>query len=254
MTKNTSSAGNSRAASCANDDLSDLFSNPNVAESIRGDSPSAFEAASEFWRSALSANVLEPRMKELILLALHATVTALNGPQIQRHISRALSAGATKKDILDVLITIAGVANHAVYFALPVLMNELKQLGHEEAELPPMTASSQAIKDDFIAKRGFWNEQRDIVARAMPTYFSALNVLSTQAWTEGSLITKERELICIAIDCSVTHMFGPGLAIHIRNALNKGATRDEILEVFALASATGLEGFVMATEALYSTN
>jgi len=47
-------------------------------------------------------------------------------------------------------------------------------------------------------------------------------------------------------------MFEPGLAIHIRNALKKGASRDEILEVFHLAAVTGLEGYILGAEALYS--
>lgn len=190
-------------------------------------------------------------MKELVLLALHGTITALNTALIHRHIERALAAGATEKEVLDVLITIVGVANHALYFALPVLMRELQALDHPESKLPPMGEEASSIKADFISKRGFWNEQRDIVARAMPQYFAALSEISTESWVNGGLTPKERELICIAIDCSVTHMFEPGLAIHIRNALKNGASRDEILEVFALASAIGLEGYIAGAEALH---
>jgi alkylhydroperoxidase/carboxymuconolactone decarboxylase family protein YurZ len=47
-------------------------------------------------------------------------------------------------------------------------------------------------------------------------------------------------------------MFEPGLAIHIRQALQKGATRKEILEVFQLAALTGLEGYILGAEALFS--
>jgi alkylhydroperoxidase/carboxymuconolactone decarboxylase family protein YurZ len=223
-----------------------------VARCVDEAAPAMYEAAAGFWRSAHIAPALAPRMKELVLVALHATVTTLHADGCRRHIARALAAGATEQDVLDVLITIVGAANHALYFAVPVLMREMQAIGHPDADVPPVTPQSQAIKDDFIRTRGFWNEQRDVIVRLMPEYFAALSHLSTSSWKRGALTDKERELICIAIDCTVTHMYEPGLAIHIRHALEKGATREEILEVFHLASVTGLEGYFLGGEAMYS--
>ena len=39
-------------------------------------------------------------------------------------------------------------------------------------------------------------------------------------------------MIYIAIDASTTHMYEPGLKVHIRNALKYGATKAEIMEVY----------------------
>ena len=232
--------------------LAAVFNDNEVARRLEQASPSIYEAADRFWRSAQAAPALTARMKELVQIALHATVTTLHAEGVRRHVRRALTAGATEQDVLDVLITIVGAANHALYFAVPVLMRELKAAKHPEAEAPAVTPESQAIKDEFIRTRGFWNEQRDIIVRAMPQYFAALSHLSTEPWKNGTLTEKERELVCIAIDCTVTHMFEPGLAIHIRHALEKGASRDEILEVFHLAAVTGLGGYILGAEALYS--
>ena len=232
-------------------DLAGVFSDSSVADQLEETVPTLHAAASRFWGSALTSEALTARMKELVLVALHGTATSLNGEGIQRHIERALAAGATPKDVLDVVFTIAGIANHALYFALPVLMDELSAAGHKGAELPAMTEEAQRIKDDFIKQRGAWNEKRDLIARLMPKYFAALSEYSTVSWKDGSLSRKERELICIAIDCTVTHMFKPGLALHIRGALEHGATREEILAVFELASVTGLESYIQGAEALY---
>jgi alkylhydroperoxidase/carboxymuconolactone decarboxylase family protein YurZ len=76
--------------------------------------------------------------------------------------------------------------------------------------------------------------------------------VSTISWQDGSLTRKERELICIAIDCTITHTFEPGLRIHIRNALKEGATVHEILDVFKLASVIGLEGYILSAEAMFN--
>jgi alkylhydroperoxidase/carboxymuconolactone decarboxylase family protein YurZ len=190
-------------------------------------------------------------MKELVLVAMHATATSLNGPATQRHVRRAIEAGASPLDVLDVLLTIAPGANHALYFAIPVLLKELKAAGSPEAALPAPTPEAQAIKEEFIRTRGVWLEQREAIFRLMPKYFAALSQLASASWKDGSLTRKERELVALAIDCIVTHMFEPGLAMHIRCALEHGATRDEILEVFQLASLLGLETYIQGAEALF---
>lgn len=232
-------------------DFSAVFHSRTVAGRLEKASPTTYAAAARFWRSAHVAPALSPRMKELVLVALHATVTSLHSDGVRRHVGRALAAGASEQDVLDVLLTIVGIANHALYFAVPVLMRELEAAGHAEAELPPITPEAQTTKEEFIRTRGFWNEQRDVIVRMMPEYFAALAQLSMDPWKNGTLTDKERELACIAIDCTVTHMYEPGLAIHIRNALQKGASRDEILEVFHLAALTGLEGYILGAETLY---
>jgi alkylhydroperoxidase/carboxymuconolactone decarboxylase family protein YurZ len=231
-----------------------IFSSQTVAAKLRAAAPSNYAAAQRFWQSAQDGPALVPRVKELILLALHATSTALDRDGVRRHASRALAAGASEQDIFDVLLTIVGIANHALYFAVPLLMRELQSLGHPDADLLPVTAEAQAVKDEFIRARGFWNEQRDVIVRAMPDYFAALAQLSAEPWTNGSLTDKERELVCIGIDCTVTHMYEPGLVIHIRGALKQGATRAEVLEVFHLAAMTGLSGYILGAEALYGRN
>jgi alkylhydroperoxidase/carboxymuconolactone decarboxylase family protein YurZ len=234
------------------EDLAAVFSDRNVASRLREAAPATYAAAARFWRSAHSAPALSPRMKELVLLALHATATTLYADGVRRHIGRALAAGATEQDVLDVLFTIVGAANHALYFAVPVLMRELEAAHHPEAEPPPVTPEAQAIKEEFIRSRGFWNPQRDAIVQMMPEYFAALTGLTTEPWKQGVLTDKERELVCIAIDCTVTHMYEPGLAIHIRQALQKGASRNEILAVFQLAAVMGLEGYIRGAETLYS--
>lgn len=233
-------------------DMRAVFSTSEVARRLEQAEPASYAAAARFWGLAHTTPALTPRMKELVLVALHGTVTALDSEGVRRHVRRALAAGATEQDVLDVLITITSAANHALYFAVPVLMRELKAAGHPEAEPPPPTAEALAIKEEFVRTRGFWNEQRDVIVRMMPEYFAGLSEISTVSWKNGPLTVKERELMCIAIDCSVTHQFEAGLAIHIRNALRAGASREEILEVFQLASVTGLEGYFLAAEALYS--
>ena len=43
-----------------------------------------------------------------------------------------------------------------------------------------------------------------------------------------------------AFDCASTHLYVPGLKLHIRNAIGYGATPQEILEVFEIATLLSL--------------
>ena len=61
---------------------------------------------------------------------------------------------------------------------------------------------------------------------------------------------KVKELVDCAIECVTTHLFAPGLKIHIRNALEKGASREEVMEVFELASLMGAQTVLAGVEVL----
>jgi len=230
-----------------------LLRDPDVVDAVRAVSPSLYAAASEFWRAATGGH-LPARTKELVLLAMHATATALNVHAIRRQIDRALHAGATEAEILDVLITIVSVANHALYTTVPILVEELEAAGIK-ADLSPLEEHEfQATKEEFIASRGFWNLDREQLTRMMPDYYRALSKMSTESWKSGALTAKEREFVCIGIDCTVTHVYEPGLRRHVREALGHGATREEICEIFQLAALLGLEGFVIGATALFGTS
>jgi alkylhydroperoxidase/carboxymuconolactone decarboxylase family protein YurZ len=226
------------------------FSDDKVPAALRERFNSSYTVAGGYWTTAMTAPHLSARIKELVVLALHASASALNSEAVTRHVQRAREAGATEADILDVLLSIVGLANHALYFALPLLVDELQSAGGPAASLPELRPDIAAVKADFIRTRGFWTEERDLLARFMPDYFVALSAASVEPWRTGSLSTRERELIFIAIDASVTHMYAPGLRLHIRNALKAGATRNEILEVFHLVALMGLEGYILGASAL----
>ena len=225
-----------------------------TATNLRRVAPDAYDAVDRFWGAVYKSPHLSPRMKELVLLALHGSSSSLNAQAIDRHVKRALMAGASPSDVNDVLVTIIPLANHPLYAGISVLLDELKKAGQESAaEPPPLTADVQAIRDDFISKRGYWTPMRDVIGRLMPEYFKSFIHACMEPWRSGSLTPKERELLYIAIDCSVTHTYEPGMRMHIQNALRYKATRDEILEVFQLAGLMGTEGYILAAACLATT-
>ena len=54
------------------------------------------------------------------------------------------------------------------------------------------------------------------------------------------ICNKIKEFIYIAIDTATTHLHTEGSRSHIRNALEHGATKEEIMEVFQCVSVLGM--------------
>jgi alkylhydroperoxidase/carboxymuconolactone decarboxylase family protein YurZ len=106
------------------------------------------------------------------------------------------------------------------------------------------------IKQGFIDARGYWSRGWDPLLDLAPDYFEAYAKLSSVPWKTGTLSPKVKELLYIAIDSSMTHMYEPGLRVHIRNALRHGATRDEIMEVYQLTSSIGVHAVTMGVPVL----
>lgn len=231
--------------------LDEVFRSQAVAEKFRTLSPTFHRAASDLWRAPFAGGHLTPRMRELVLFAMHVSATALNVGAVERQTKRIGAAGGTLEDIFDVLVTIASLASHALYSSLPILEEEWLAAGNAPPSPSMSDSQFETIKQRFIEIRGFWNKDREPLARNLPDYFAALTSISTISWQEGALTVKEREFICIGIDSTVTHSYPPGLRSHIRNAIKHGATREEIMDVFQLAGLMGLEGLVMTAEAVW---
>jgi len=230
----------------AADRLASNFLDATRARQVRDKGEGFYDAVDGFWNAVYNSPHLTLRMKELVMLALHASSSSLNADAIARQVRRALAAGASETDVADVLVTIIPLANHPLYIGIPVLMEELSKAGLEaETEMPPMSGAALAIKENFVSSRGYWTPMRDTIASWMPEYFGSFINACMSPWRDGSLTPAERELMYIAIDCSITHTYEPGMRMHIQNALRYGATRDQIMEVFQLAGLLGTEGYIL---------
>jgi alkylhydroperoxidase/carboxymuconolactone decarboxylase family protein YurZ len=188
---------------------------------------------------------LEPKVKELVLLAVDAATTHLYAPGAREHVQRALELGATPAEVMEVLELTSTMGIHACNVGVPILVEELETAGQPLGS-EPLTARQEEIKAEFIAKRGYWNPFWDGVLRLDAEFFAAYTAFSAWSWETGALEPKTKELVYTAFDASATHMFEPGLRQHIRNALSLGATKEEIMEVLELASTIGAQAWAVA--------
>jgi alkylhydroperoxidase/carboxymuconolactone decarboxylase family protein YurZ len=108
----------------------------------------------------------------------------------------------------------------------------------------------QEIKDTFMRNRGYWADVWEEVLKLSPDFFEAYMELSSVPWKVGVLEPKIKEFIYIAIDAATTHLYRPGLRVHVRNALQHGATMAEIMEVLQLTSVLGIHTCTMGVPVL----
>jgi alkylhydroperoxidase/carboxymuconolactone decarboxylase family protein YurZ len=92
----------------------------------------------------------------------------------------------------------------------------------------------------FVEARGFWSSSLQALLETDPDFFAAFLRLSVVPWRTGSLDPKVKEFVCIAVDGAATHLYEPGFRLHVRRALELGATKEELLEVLQLTSTLGI--------------
>jgi alkylhydroperoxidase/carboxymuconolactone decarboxylase family protein YurZ len=110
--------------------------------------------------------------------------------------------------------------------------------------------SADQLRAEFKRRRGRWHDDWEAMLAFSPAYLAAYLELSAYVADRGALSPRLRELIYVATNCSPTHMFERGVRNHAREALEEGATRDELLAVAAIVSAVGGQTYMMGAAAL----
>jgi alkylhydroperoxidase/carboxymuconolactone decarboxylase family protein YurZ len=209
-------------------------------QSLLDTDPGFFETFVELAAVPRRSGALDPKVKELVCVAVNAAATHLFEPGIRAHVRRAIEVGVGREELLEVLQLTSTLGIHAATVGVPLL---LESMG--ERDPTPLDERRAALKSDFEAKRGYWHGFWDGLLELDPDFFEAYVDFSAYPWVNGVLEPKVRELIYTAFDASATHMYVPGLRQHVENALGYGATPAEVMEVFELASTIGIHGYLV---------
>ena len=192
---------------------------------------------------------LEPKVKELVALAADAAATHLYEPGIRQHIAAAFDHGATTAEVMEVLELTSTLGIHACNIGVPLLLEVLQEEGLRDGPAP-LDERRERLKAEFTANRGYWHSFWDGVLELDPDLFEAYIEFSSVPWRSGPLPPKVKELIYIAFDASATHLYVPGLKLHMQNAVRLGATAGEIMEVLAVVSVIGIHAATTAAPIL----
>lgn len=227
---------------------------------VRGTWSDAWEAVlrldPEYLRSYLKLssvplrkNHLPDKIKEFVYVAVDSAATHLYTPGIRQHVRAALDAGATREEVMEVLELTSTLGIHAANIGVPLLLEVLEEEGMRDGPAP-LDERQLQLKEEFTEKRGYWHEFWDGLLELDPELFEAYVDFSSVPWTSGVLEPKHKELIYCAFDAAATHLYVPGLKLHMRNAVRYGATAEEILEVIEIASVIGVHTVTTAAPLL----
>lgn len=192
---------------------------------------------------------LEPTVREFIFIAADAAATHLYTPGIREHIRAALGLGASAAEVMEVLELTSTLGIHACNIGIPLLIEVLQEEG-KRAGPAPLTAQQEKLKADFTASRGYWHEFWDGLLELDPELFAAYLEFSSLPWRQGVLPPVVKELVYIAFDAAATHLYVPGLKLHMRNAVRLGASAEEIVEVLEIVSVIGIHAATTAVPIL----
>jgi alkylhydroperoxidase/carboxymuconolactone decarboxylase family protein YurZ len=222
------------------------FWTPQLEAILQAD-PDFFAAYLEFSAVPARHGALEPKVRELICVAVDASSTHLHADGTRTHIRGALRAGATQAEIMEVLELTSVLGIHTCTLAVPILLEEAAGPDGAAAQLTPR---QEELKQAFVSSRGFWAPPFEAILRADPDFFAAYAAFSGVPWVSGVLPPKVKELVYLAVDAAATHLHAGGTRAHLRRALQHGATAGEVMEVLELTSGLGIHAATMAVPIL----
>ena len=92
----------------------------------------------------------------------------------------------------------------------------------------------------FVEANGYWTPAWQALLDEDAGFFATFVELAAVPHRSGALDPKVKELVCVAVNASATHLFEPGIRAHVRRALELGASKEEVLEVLQLTSTLGI--------------
>ena len=187
--------------------------------------------------SPWDSGVLPRKEVELIYLALNCACTNLDEEGTRRQIRAALDAGATRNEIILVLKCGVGLAVHSCSVGAPILLEEMQAAGVK----PSGGAKPETPACDAMRAIGQWNTAWDPFYELSPLWTDKFFAFGASIYKSGLFTPRFLELMSIAFDASITHLYTPGIRRHIKAALNAGATPEEIMTVLQICVSMGVE-------------
>lgn len=212
-------------------------------------SPGFLDAWARLAAVPVRKNHLGAKDRALIALSASTAATHLYAPGIRRQVRNALDAGASTDEIMEVLALTATLGIHACNIGVPLLLEVLEEAGQRSGP-EPLTARQEQLKSDFARDRGYWHTFWDGLLELDPDLFEGYLDFSAYPWRHGVLTPKMKEFIYCAFDAAATHLYVPGLKMHMKNALGYGATKEELMEVLEIVSLIGMHGAELAAPIL----
>jgi alkylhydroperoxidase/carboxymuconolactone decarboxylase family protein YurZ len=193
--------------------------------------------------SAHPGDVLDRQTKELVHIAVDCSTTHLYHRGTRAHINYAFNNGVTVDEILDVFILASTVGIRSSAAGAGLVAEAVE--GAENDDI------NEELKAEFRERLGYWSEDLEALLRLDDEHFAQYFELMALPWEEGVLEPKVREFVLLAIEIAPTRHNEDAARHHVENALEHGATVEEVMSVIETASVIGvhtMDSMVILTE------
>ncbi|WP_144906114.1 carboxymuconolactone decarboxylase family protein [Halobellus captivus] len=183
--------------------------------------------------SAHPKDVLGTKLKHLIHIAIDCSVTHLHVPATRAHISMAMQDhGATFWEILQVIELASTIGVHSAMEGSQILREELNGETGDATDGHGRVTADRPVGDWADAFEAISAFDEDWAEYALEYWIHPVE--------NGPLDDVDLELICIAICVSPTYLNADAVRRHVNNALDCGASTDEIMAAIETASVLSM--------------
>ena len=181
--------------------------------------------------------------RAFVTLGLAASLPCLNKADIEQAIADAFRLGASIGQVQEIVSLVSGLGVHSLMASAATIVQQAKLAGRDVDDA--FTPDQQAVWDARVGNDPFWLSME----AELPGFLRSMLLLSTDQfeaffdycsipWKSGMVRARVKELVALATDAMPTHIFMPGLRLHLKNAVALGIGRQAIREAIALAQAT----------------
>lgn len=204
-------------------------------DQLRQWDPQWAETATKVSKNPWVSGVLPLKTVELICVGLNAAVH--DSAATRHHLRAALTAGATRDEILLVLKCVSVVSIHSAVLGATLVNQEafvgdLEDAAKERATRLKNPRSTPAC--DQLRAGGQWDDAWSPVLELAPLWFDEFMAAGLEISKSSILPAKDTELLLIALNAAGARRYEPGIRRHIKAALRQRATIAEIVEVLKL--------------------
>ena len=212
--------------------------------------PEIVDAYADYSSVAEKRQVLDIKMRKLICVAIDSITGCLNANGLKNHMKHSLQLGISVREILETLEITSMVGVCSYELGVPILCEACRKRG-EYLHAIELTEKQKALKEAYMkAHDGYWTDEKEIILKLDPEYFATFDRFENVPWKSGTLSGKEKELLYIAVHAAPVTLHKAELEYHIEQALNQGASWQEIIEVFEIVSTLGIHAVTMGVPIL----
>jgi len=201
---------------------------------------------------ATRSDRLSPLLCEFIAIAIDVSTTHLFESGLRLHIQNALKLGASAEQIALVIQLTSGLGVQSQLVGLPILEQIAVEGGASPATDKILSEKQAASKEQFIRQHHLWSDAHQLLIHASEDYFDAQVHLGGIAMDSDALTPREKALVLVAVNGSVTHLQEASLRLAMEAALFVGATPEDIVHVLRRVSSLGMHSCMFGFPILMS--